>query len=87
MTARKPPDDGGRSPESNPFHCFPSDLVEDLIETVIQMSPRARDKLTPDVRVDHLSVRGKLLPTLSGQRLTFYEQPAFLATCAAVGAG
>ncbi|XP_077558949.1 uncharacterized protein LOC144174245 isoform X3 [Haemaphysalis longicornis] len=56
MTARKPPDDGGRSPESNPFHCFPSDLVEDLIETVIQMSPRARDKLTPDVRVDDLSM-------------------------------
>ncbi|XP_077520466.1 uncharacterized protein LOC144130415 [Amblyomma americanum] len=57
MTARKPPDDDdlGR-PEANPFRCFPSDLVEDLIETVIQMSPRARDKVTPDVCADDLTL-------------------------------
>ncbi|KAK8763836.1 hypothetical protein V5799_033557 [Amblyomma americanum] len=66
MTARKPPDDDdlGR-PEANPFRCFPSDLVEDLIETVIQMSPRARDKVTPDVCADDLTVRTKLLSRLA----------------------
>ncbi|XP_075740692.1 uncharacterized protein LOC142786879 isoform X1 [Rhipicephalus microplus] len=56
MTARKPPDDFACPPELNPFISFPSDLVEDLIETVIQMSPRARDKITPDVRADDLSL-------------------------------
>ncbi|XP_049268818.1 uncharacterized protein LOC125757351 [Rhipicephalus sanguineus] len=56
MTARKPPDDRACPPELNPFISFPSDLVEDLIETVIQMSPRARDKITPDVRADDLSL-------------------------------
>ncbi|KAL1422582.1 hypothetical protein MTO96_021990 [Rhipicephalus appendiculatus] len=55
MTARKPPDDLACPPELNPFISFPSELVEDLIETVIQMSPRARDKITPDVRADDLS--------------------------------
>lgn len=41
---------------NNPFHCFPSNLVEDLLETVVKMSPKARDKLTPDVQAEDLQI-------------------------------
>ncbi|CAN8004258.1 unnamed protein product [Ixodes pacificus] len=40
----------------NPFCRFPSNLVEELVETVIQLSPKARDKLTPDVCAEDLHV-------------------------------
>ncbi|XP_064480371.1 uncharacterized protein LOC135393941 [Ornithodoros turicata] len=40
----------------NPFASLPGNLVADLVETSVRLSPKARDNMTPDVRQEDLEL-------------------------------